>query len=153
MADRKTLLTPLRKREVLFSDTIPREEKAEWGCRYLEEGRVMDALDFFMEARSRSGLENMRRLAVEKGDAFILRSVQKALPELVNQEHWEALEHNAHSSGREVFAEQAGRGGEVEMPVVDAVIKDDPTEHDAEGGSEESAGSEDDEQDESEEAG
>lgn len=101
----------------------------------------MDALDFFVEAKSREDLEKMREAAIADGDAFVLRTIQRALPELVNDAHWQALAGNAERSGKPAFAEQAGRGGRVELPVVDAVIKEDPTAHppDAAGAKEEAA--------------
>ena len=118
---------PLEKREILFSEKLDPQEKAQWGRRYLQAGKLMDALDFFLEAKSRPDLEKMRSLAIEEGDAFILRSIQRALPELVTEEHWQALGARAAALGKQAFAEQAARSGEVQLPVVDAVIKEDPT--------------------------
>lgn len=134
MAARDQLLSPLKKREILYSAEVTVEEKTEWGRRYLAAGRMVDALDFFVEAGSRTDLEEMRRKAVEEGDAFILRAIERVAPELVDESHWQALANTARTLGKTVFAEQAGRGGEIELPVIDAVIQEDPTDRSDDGG-------------------
>jgi hypothetical protein len=120
---------PMKKREIMYSTSLSADEKARWGRRFLEEGLVSDALAFFVEARSKDDLAMMRDRAIREGDAFMLRMIGNAMPEIVANEHWLALQTNASAMGKQLFSEQAGRGGKVEMPVVDAVIKADPTKH------------------------
>jgi len=145
---RKRLLKPMEKRKVLYSPEVPAEEKAEWGRLYLSQDFVSDALAFFIEAKSKADLEKLRDQVVSEGDSFMLRAIGNAMPELVTPAHWEMLGQSATAKGKTAAAEQAARGGKVEMPVVDAVIKDDPTKHKDGQPAEDAKGKDDDEPDE-----
>ncbi|MBN1808057.1 MAG: hypothetical protein JW909_03250 [Planctomycetes bacterium] len=120
---------PMKKREMLYSPTVSPDDKTAMGRAFLEAGFVSDALAFFVEARSKNDLLKMRDYALAEGDAFILRAVGNASPDLVSEDHWKAVAETAERLGKEAFMHQATNGGKVEMPVVDAVIQEDPTIH------------------------
>ena len=149
----KRLLKPMEKRKVLYSPEIPADEKTEWGRLYLSQDLVSDALAFFIEVKSKTDLEKLRDQAVSDADAFMLRAIGNAMPELVTPAHWEALGQSAAAKGKTAAAEQAARGGLVEMPVVDAIIKDDPTKHEDGQPAEDADGKDDDDTDETTLAG
>ena len=128
----KSLPGPMKKREVLYSKDVPAEEKAEYGQAFLDAGNISDALAFFVEAKSKTDLQKMRSVALKDGDAFILRQVQNVFPDLVSEDDWASLAKTAAERGLDMFAEQGENGGVVELPVVDAIIQEDPTHHDGE---------------------
>jgi hypothetical protein len=76
---------------------------------YLEEGRVIEALDFLEKAGANEQLSALRRQAVEAGDAFLLRSVAAAMSDPPATEEWEALANAASAAGMERYADDARR--------------------------------------------
>jgi hypothetical protein len=102
---------PLARREVLYGPDTPRERLVELANAYLERDLVFDAADFFVQARDRDGLEIIKNRARDAGDAFLLRQVQTAVPDLVSRSDWEALAARAREIGKGIYAERAGAGG------------------------------------------
>ena len=102
---------PLARRDILYGPGTPRERLLDLGHAYLEAGLVFDAADFFAQARDREGLEIVRGRAREMGDAFLLRQVQTAMPDLVSKSDWDALARSAAALGKAVYAERAEAGG------------------------------------------
>ena len=76
---------------------------------YLEEGRVIEALDFLEKAGATEKLAALREQAVENGDAFLLRSVAGAMGSPPEGAEWEALATAAAAGGRDRYAEDARR--------------------------------------------
>ena len=102
---------PLARRQVLYGTGTPGEKLVELGHAYLDEGLLFDAADFFSEAHDREGLKLVKARACETGDAFLLRQVEQAWPELVSKADWEELARSARSLGKPVYAERAATGG------------------------------------------
>lgn len=102
---------PLARRGVLYGPDTPREKLIELGHAYLERDLVFDAADFFAQARDREGLEVIKARAKEAGDAFLLRQVQTASPDLVSKSDWDQLARAAGELGKEAYAELAAGGG------------------------------------------
>jgi len=102
---------PLERREILYGQATPRERLLELAEAYFAEGRLFDAVDFFAQARGREGLARIKGRALAEGDAFLLRRVQEAMPELVGAADWQLLEASARSAGKLLYAERASRGG------------------------------------------
>ena len=98
---------PLRRREVLYGPGIPSEVLVEYGQAYETAGRMDDALQFFEQARDRAGLARMKAHALKIGDAFILKRIAKAIPEMVTPGDWELLVKCAEGLGKTLYAEQA----------------------------------------------
>jgi hypothetical protein len=105
MAD--PLPDPLRRRDVLYGPETPPEVLVEYGQAYEDAGRMDDALQFFEQARDRAGLARLKAYAFKVGDAFILKRIAKASPELVTPGDWEQLVQRAEGLGKTLYAEQA----------------------------------------------
>ena len=107
----RSLPRPLARRELLYSSDTPREVLVGLAEAYLAQGLAFDAVDFYVRAKDRAGLEKMRGVAVDAGDAFILRKVHEAAPDLVSAADWQALGEHAKQLGKETYAERAANGG------------------------------------------
>ncbi|MHC4249920.1 MAG: hypothetical protein ACYS9X_12405 [Planctomycetota bacterium] len=102
---------PLRRREILYGIDTPPETLSGLADAYLQEGFVFDAADFFAEAGDRDGLAHIRKVAIETGDAFLLRHVKEAMPDLVEKADWDELARAAKSLGKDAYAGRAEAGG------------------------------------------
>jgi hypothetical protein len=98
---------PLRRREILYGPQTPPETLIEYGKAYEEAGRIDDALQFFEQARDRAGLERVKHQAFQAGDAFMLKRIAKAMPEMVTPADWEQMASRAEALGKQLYAEQA----------------------------------------------
>ena len=99
---------PLERRHVI-ERSLTEAQALRIAEGYLEEGRVMDALDFLEKAGASEQLSALRRQAVESGDAFLLRSVAAAMSEPPASEEWEALASAASAAGMDRYADDARR--------------------------------------------
>jgi len=102
---------PLRRREILYGADTPPETLSALADSYLNEGLVFDAVEFFAQAKDREGLAHIRKIALETGDAFLLRRVKETMPDLVEKSDWDELARAATSLGKHVYAERAQTGG------------------------------------------
>ena len=98
---------PLKRRDILFGVDTPKEVLVEYARAYEEADKLDEALQFYAEAADRPGLERVRAKAIETGDAFILKAVARAMPELVAEGDWKSLIARAEALGKELYAEQA----------------------------------------------
>lgn len=98
---------PLKRRDILFGADTPKEVLLEYARTYEEADKLDEALQFYAEAVDRPGLERVKTKAIEAGDAFILKAVARAIPELVAEADWKSLISRAESLGKELYAEQA----------------------------------------------
>src|SRR5262245_65966119 len=76
---------------------------------YLAEGRELEAVDFLRKAGAGERLAELRREAIARGDAFLLRSVAVASGAPPTGDEGQALAPAAASTGRTRDA-GAGRG-------------------------------------------
>jgi len=102
---------PLRRRELFYGTDTPPETLSALADSYLSEGLVFDAADFFAQAHDREGLAHIRKVALEMGDAFLLRRVKEAMPDLIGESDWDDLARAATSMGKHEYAERAQTGG------------------------------------------
>ena len=81
---------------------------------YLEEGRVLEAIDFLSKAEADDRLAELRSAVIEQGDLFALRAVAAATGVAVERGEWIALAEAAEAAGKETYAadarQQASRG-------------------------------------------
>jgi len=99
---------PLKRRHVIESDQSPAQALA-LAEAYLEEGRSLEAVIFLSKAEASDRLAELRREAVETGDAFLLRSVVGAQGEHATSAEWSALALAAEAAGKERYATDARR--------------------------------------------
>ena len=110
-----------RKREVLYGDELSPAHMAELAREYLESQQTGDAVNFFERSLDEAGLNELKKLAFQEGDSFILAATARASvargddPLLVNNEDWKSLAVKARELGKESFALRAEhilRGGD-----------------------------------------
>jgi len=113
----RLIFSVLKKRDVLYGEKTPVEELVEYGWAYLDAGDAAVALDFFEQAgrrelmgdgaldASRKGLEEMKRLAIEEGDAFSLTRISRLSPKFVSEGDWTSLIESARRLGKDSMAE------------------------------------------------
>lgn len=98
---------PLEKREILYSPETPRQELIAYGEAFLESGLAMDALDFFVQARSDEHLQRFLADAIEAGDLFTFEKCLRGLGRNAEPPELEALGRNADAKGLHRFAQRA----------------------------------------------
>ena len=76
---------------------------------YLAEGRELEAVDFLRKAGAGEKLAELRREAIARGDAFLLRSIAAASGAPPTGDEWQALAQAAASTGRNRYADEGRR--------------------------------------------
>jgi len=76
---------------------------------YLAEGREIEAVDFLRKAGAAEKLAELRREAIARGDAFLLRSVAVASGSPPTRDEWQALSQAAASAGKQRYADEGRR--------------------------------------------
>jgi len=76
---------------------------------YIEDGRAVEALDFFAKAAARDRLAAVRDEAVERGDAFLFQAACRHLGEAPVAERWQRLAEVAEAAGKDAYAATARR--------------------------------------------
>ena len=101
--------SPLAARGTLYGEKTSREKLVAEGRRAKAEQRYGAALLFFCEAKDPDGLAEMKRLAIDTGDCFILRAVDQAAADLVSDEDWKNAIARAKQLGKHSMAELGER--------------------------------------------
>jgi cytochrome c-type biogenesis protein CcmH/NrfG len=109
LVPREKLLSCLRKRDLLNSDRTDPAQLGHLGTRYLEEGRISDALDLFEKAHDREGLTSLLTRCLAEGDFFLYRRVSRVLGISPAAGDWTKLGDAALSLGKLHFARSAYR--------------------------------------------
>lgn len=97
-----------KKRKLLADDKAPPERLIALGERFLEEGRLCEALDFFRKASHQEGLDRVRTAALEEADSFLLERVAGG-ESGDSPETWEELGRRAMERGKFSHAVRAFR--------------------------------------------
>lgn len=84
-----------KKQSLIHDEKMKAEALVSWGERYLEADRVFDAAAFFQKAGHQEGLDHLKRIAQEQGDAFLFKVVVQGAPGKGTRDEWEALGHRA----------------------------------------------------------
>jgi hypothetical protein len=95
----------------LYGHETPPDVKSKNGDAYFEKGLFFDAVDFYARAVDKAGLKRIHGVAIKEGDAFLLRKVQEAMPDLVSHGDWELLAASAERQGKAIYAQRATNGG------------------------------------------
>ncbi len=99
---------PLERRHLIERE-ISTAQAQRIADAYLEEGREIEAVDFLRKAKAEEALDGLRRQALARGDAFLLRSVAAALGREPDRDEWQTLAEAATSAGRDRYATEARR--------------------------------------------
>jgi len=95
---------------------IERDQSAEKALRigeaYLEEGRRVEAVEFLAKAGAAEQLGELRRVAIDEGDTFLLRAVARTDGEPPSAEEWAELAAAAEAAGKLEYARDARRQAE-----------------------------------------
>ena len=99
---------PLSRRHLLEREIEPSKASA-IAKAYLDEGREIEAIDFFAKLEDRGALEKIQSVAVERGDVFLMKAASAGLGEEPSAERWKKLGERAGELGRVRDAESAQR--------------------------------------------
>jgi len=106
---------PLKRREILYGRDTPREALIQYGDLYRNEGRLNDAVEFYGMAGYREGLMELKEVAVQRGDFFLLQQVAGFLDDEIPPEVWRDLGRRALQEGKLSFAQKAfAQAGDLE---------------------------------------
>jgi hypothetical protein len=95
-----SLLSCLKKRDLLHNPNIGQNEYAQYGWDYFKQDRPVDALDFFEKAQDREGIRRIREWSLEQGDPFLLQQTSKLLKEPVPEDSWRKVVERSQAAGR-----------------------------------------------------
>ena len=95
-----SLLSCLKKRDLLHNPNIGQSEYAQYGWDYFKQERPVDALDFFEKAQDQEGIRQVQKIGLEEGDFFLLQQSSKLLKEPVPDEVWKDLGERFLSQGK-----------------------------------------------------
>ena len=95
-----SLLSCLKKRDLLHNQNIGSREFAQYGWDYFKQDRPVDALDFFEKAQDLEGIRQIREWSLEQGDPFLLQQTSKLLKEPVPEDSWRKVMEKAQADGR-----------------------------------------------------
>ncbi|HUU00960.1 MAG TPA: hypothetical protein VM425_05930 [Myxococcota bacterium] len=118
------------KQALLHGNDSKPGELSRLGRRFLEEGWLNDAIDFFKKAEDSQGLATIREISIEEGDIFVLRQVIKAGGEAAGEDEWKQIGERALELGKLQFAREAFRivGDRKAMEKIDQLIEPAPEE-------------------------
>ncbi len=103
----RTLPDYQAKQRRLYLEATPPARLAEDGDRFFEEGRMADALEFYLRAGCRPGLGRIRDWAIEAGDALLFQQLLRGFPEAASPEAWHRLGRRALELGKHAFHRHA----------------------------------------------
>ena len=95
----------LKKRDLLHSEKTPPEVLCRVGREFLQLERYSDALDFFEKARDMDSIRQMKSLALQQGDIFLLARLERFDRALVSREDWDRAAEQAIAKGKPSMAE------------------------------------------------
>jgi hypothetical protein len=108
---RSKIPNPIERRHLIEKDLSAAQALA-IAEAYLEQGRTLEALEFLRVAEAGDRLAELRREAIEAGDAFTLRAIGAAMEQAPRRDDWEALASAASRAGKERYAAEARRQAE-----------------------------------------
>ncbi|MBM4385523.1 MAG: hypothetical protein FJ091_19395 [Deltaproteobacteria bacterium] len=108
MAKKGALPDPLARRHELEKPLDAAHARA-IGEAYLAQKRELEAIAFLKKANAHEALEKLCAVAIERGDAFLLREANTALDREPDLASWQRLGSAAELQGREKYAAEAKR--------------------------------------------
>ena len=119
-----------KKQQLLHAKDAKPEEFRRRAEEFLQAGWLNDAIDFFGKAGDRDGLEKIRDITIEEGDAFLFRHTLKTMGETADEEQWKELADRALELDKLQFAREAYRmaGDRKSLDKVDQLINPEPEE-------------------------
>jgi tetratricopeptide (TPR) repeat protein len=96
----KSFLSCLKKRVLIQEVTTRRETLIKFGQDYLQQGRWLEALEFFERAPDPEGLQTLKKRGLEEGDPFLYKQACRFLKESSDPADWKLIGEKALSQGR-----------------------------------------------------
>lgn len=96
----KALMGCLKKRDLIQEVTTSHETLIKFGQEYLQQGRWLEALDFFERAPDPEGLQTLKQKGWEEGDPFLYKQACRFLKESPDPADWRSIGEKALSQGR-----------------------------------------------------
>jgi len=96
----KAFLSCLKKRVLIQEATTSRETLIKFGQEYLQQGRWLEALEFFERAPDPEGLQTLKKRGLEEGDPFLYKQACRFLKESPDPADWKWIGEKALSQGR-----------------------------------------------------
>jgi len=81
----------LKKRDLLHGPKTASETLTACAREYLAKEGFSDALDFFEKAHDAAGVQELKKIALERGDSFLLARVERYDRKLVAEADWERV--------------------------------------------------------------
>ncbi len=97
----------LKKRDVLWNPRTSASQLSAYGREFFQRESYSDALDFFERAKDESGISDIKKVALERGDTFLLARLERYKPSLVTEADWQSAEKTAEKKGLHSMAEFA----------------------------------------------
>lgn len=94
-------------RELVTDPKLTDEQVNSLGDQFLDAGRPAVALLFYERTKDRERLKRVLSLAVDTGDAFLLRAVERLAPGSASESDWRAAAERALADKKLLFAKQA----------------------------------------------
>lgn len=95
------------KQKILYMDNTSPTVLIAYGDKYLEAGRISDAIDFYHKADHTEGLEKIREMVAAEGDVMEFQHTLNALDKNASTEEWEAIGKRAFDLEKYAFATHA----------------------------------------------
>ena len=89
-----------RKRRILFGHRTSPEQMRETGRRFAAQERYDDALEFLSRTEARADVEEIARIAMERGDTALLLRAKAVLKEAATEAELNAVAARAEELGR-----------------------------------------------------
>ncbi len=102
----------MEKQKILYRDNTSLTELIAYGDKYLEVGRISDAIDFYQKANHIKGLEKIKDMTVADGDVMEFQHALKALNKNASIEEWNRIGKQALELKKYTFAIHAFEKGE-----------------------------------------
>lgn len=99
----------LAKRDLLYHPRSSPAALSAVGREFLSQEAFSDALDFFERAQDRDGIAHIKRLALERGDTFLLARLERFDRLSVAEADWKEAARVARAQGMESMAAFAER--------------------------------------------
>jgi hypothetical protein len=94
------IVSCLKKRDLLHNPQVTADQLSQYGREYLNEARLVDALNFFEKGQHLEGIRQIRERSIEEGDPLLLQQTCKILKENAPEEAWRKVGEKALADGR-----------------------------------------------------
>jgi hypothetical protein len=102
---KEDILPDYRKKQLLlYAEKRTAGELTAYGDRFLEAGKISDAIEFYQKARHTAGLEKISAAAQQMGDVMLFLQASRALSKTPSPVEWLAIGQAAKALKKYSFA-------------------------------------------------